>query len=89
MCDVRVHACKWEAPLEVRLDAEGVVLGPVRMARLHLDVRRGQLRGAKLGGKAQGLPFHPGDTGEEKTGGGWQAPSPGRLSPPGVMGERE
>ena len=40
------------------------------MACPHLDVRRPALgrRGAKLGGKPKGCPFHPGAAGEGKTG---------------------
>lgn len=39
------------------------------VACFRLDVRRGRLRGAKLGVEAQGLSFHPRVTGKEKTGG--------------------
>ncbi len=40
------------------------------MACPHPDVRRSAFgrRGAKLGGKPKGLPFHPAATGEGKTG---------------------
>ena len=37
-------------------------------ARPRPDVRRWQRRGAELRGKAQEPPFHPGATGEGKTG---------------------
>lgn len=59
---------KWEAPMGGSADAGGVVLRPVRTACLRSDVRRGYPWGAKLGEEAQGPLFHPGVTGEEKTG---------------------
>jgi hypothetical protein len=53
-------------------DVVSVVPGPCSMACAHLDVRR-RCRagaGAKLGGKPEGRPFHPGASGEGKTGRG-------------------
>jgi hypothetical protein len=41
------------------------------MACPHPDVRRPQGRGAELGGKPKKLLFHPGATGEGKTGLSW------------------
>ena len=41
MCDVRVHECEWEAPLEARLRPVVQYPGRCAMACLRLGVRRG------------------------------------------------
>jgi hypothetical protein len=69
-------------------DAEGVVLGPVRRARLHLTCVAGDC-GAKLGVQSPRSPVPLGGyrRGEDR----WEPAGfqPWAVPPAGVMGERE
>src|SRR6266498_5029948 len=66
-CDTKRHATSGHTERRIEVDVEGVVPGQCPTARPHPGVRRGQPRGAKPGGEAQGPPSRPGVTGEGKT----------------------